>query len=163
MTEVARPVALDRIGAVALEQAVEARPEELAPLAQRLGIPAVHRLGCKFRLRRVGASVIEAEGELDAEVVQVCVVSLDEFAQTVQERFTVEFVPAGTEAPDDDPEAPDQIPYDGSAIDLGETAAVQLALALDPYPHKPGAGELPDEVSGPTGPFAALASLRRKQ
>ncbi len=163
MTEMSRPVALDRIGTAPFEQTVEARPEELGPLAARMGIPAVRRLACAFRLRRVGDSVIEAEGELEAEVIQVCVVSLDEFPQSIQDRFTLEFVPAGTEAPDDDLEAPDQIPYDGSAIDLGETAAQQLALALDPYPHKPGAEDLPDEVSGPAGPFAALAALRSKQ
>ena len=111
MTELSRFVALDRIGAVPLEQAVEARPEELEPLAGRLQIPAVHRLRCLFRLRRIGDAVIEAEGELEAEAVQVCVVSLDEFAQPVVEGFTVQFVPAGTEAPDDDLESPDQIPY----------------------------------------------------
>ena len=30
-------------------------------------------------------------------------------------------------------------PFDGSAIDIGEAAAQQLALALDPYPRAAGA------------------------
>ncbi len=94
-------------------------------------------------------------------MVQVCVVTLDEFAQPVQERFTVLFVPAGTETEDDDPEAPDQIPYEG-VIDLGEAAAEQLALALDPYPRRPDAPELADEHGDAGGPFAALAALRRE-
>ncbi|MDP9096467.1 MAG: DUF177 domain-containing protein [Pseudomonadota bacterium] len=163
MTEMPRPLALDRIGALLFEQKIEARPDELEPLARRMGVPAVHRLACSFRLRRVGASVIEAEGVLSAEVVQVCVVSLDEFTQAVEDRFSLQFVPEGAEAPDDDLEAPDQITYDSSAIDLGETAAQQLALALDPYPHKPGAEEFPDEITGPANPFAALAARRRTQ
>lgn len=163
MTELSRPVALDRIGAAGLEQTVEAEPGELGPLARRLMIPAVHRLRCLFRLRRAGGSVIEAAGRLEAEVVQVCVVSLDEFAHEVREDFTVQFVPAGTEIEDDDPESPDQIPYSGGVIDLGEAAAEQLALALDPYPRKPGAAELGSGPDEETGPFAKLAALRREQ
>lgn len=163
MTDLSRPVALDRIGAAGIEQVVEARAEELEPLARRLMIPAVHRLRCRFRLRRAGGSVIEAEGQLEAEVMQVCVVSLDEFAHEVHEEFTVRFVPAGTETEDDDPDVPDQIPYAGGVIDLGEAAAEQLALALDPYPRKPDALDPALDPEEETGPFAALASLRPKQ
>ena len=156
-------MALDRIGAAPLEHVVEARPEEFEPLARRLGIPAVRGLRCAFRLRRVGGSVIEAEGDLEAEVVQVCVVTLDEFAQPLREQFAVQFVPLGAEAPDDDLAAPDQIAYEDGAIDLGEAAAEQLALALDPYPHRPGA-ELPSaEPAEDQGPFASLAAFSRKQ
>lgn len=163
MTELSRPVALDRIGAAGIEQVVEARADELEPLARRLMIPAVHRLRCRFRLRRVGEAVIEAEGQLEAEVVQVCVVSLDEFAHEVREDLTVQFVPAGTQTEDDDPDSPDQIPYVGGLIDLGEAAAEQLALALDPYPRKPGAPDPAPDPAEQAGPFAALAALRRKQ
>ena len=31
------------------------------------------------------------------------------------------------------------MPYGGDSIDLGAALAEQLALALDPYPRKPGA------------------------
>ena len=63
---------------------------------------------------------------------------------------------------DDDPESIDEIPYEGSTIDLGEAAAEQLALALDPYPHKPGA-TLPDSDEAPRNPaFAALAGRGRR-
>ncbi len=41
-------------------------------------------------------------------------------------------------------------------IDLGEALAEQLALALDPYPRKPGA-KLPSEASDDgANPFSAL-------
>jgi uncharacterized metal-binding protein YceD (DUF177 family) len=123
----------------------------------------VLHLHCAFHLRRVEAGVIAAEGLLEAEVVQTCVVSAEPFPQTVSEAFEVQFVPAGTEAPDDDFEAPDQIPYQAHAIDLGEAAAEQLALALDPYPHKPGAEETVPEPETAPHPFAALAALQRKQ
>lgn len=166
MTELSRLVALDRIGA-GFEYVIEAQPDELEPLARRLLIPAVNRLHCAFTLRRVAEGVpegvIEAQGLLEAEVVQTCIVSAEPFAQEVSETFEVQFVPAGTEAPDDDLETPDQIPYDGHALDLGNAATEQLALALDPYPRKPDAEESAPEGEPAPGPFAALAGLRRKQ
>jgi len=55
-------------------------------------------------------------------------------------------------------------------IDLGEMVAQQLAVALDPYPHAPGAGEEgeasdQDEArEGKTAsPFATLAQLRSRR
>ena len=161
-SELHRPAALDRIGPQGTPVLVEATPEELPAIAARLGIPAVHALRCAFKLRRIGGSVIEAQGELVAGVTQLCVVSLDEFDETVQEAFTVHFVPEGTEDDDPEPDAIDQVPFQGSAIDLGEAAVEQLALALDPYPRKPGAA-LPAEAGGPDlGAFAALAALKGK-
>ncbi len=157
--ELHRPVAIDRIGAHGLDVEISANADELAALAARLRLPAIGELVCRFRLRRIGG-VIAAEGQLRARLTQVCVVTLDEFEQGVSEDFTVHFVPAGEEDEDPDPDAVDQIPYAGNAIDLGETAVEQLALALDPYPRKPGA-ELadPDEADA-ANPFAALASRR---
>ena len=158
-----RPLALDRIGAEPFEMEVEASPAERAALATRFALPAIPTLACRFRLTRVPGGEIDAEGDLRARVVQTCVVSLEDFEADVEERFSVRFVRAGSESEDEDPESTDEIPYEGGTIDLGEAAAEQLALALDPYPHKPGAA-LPesggDEASGP---FAALAAFRRRQ
>ena len=86
-------------------------------------------------------------------------VTLDEFPQEIGEDFAVRFVPAGTES-DEDPESEDEIPYESGLIDLGEATIEQLALALDPYPRKPGAA-LPEEAEPEDeSPFAALARLR---
>ena len=79
---------------------------------------------------------------------------------TVAEAFTVHFVPDGTETEDCRLDAPDEIPYQGSAIDLGEAATEQLALALDPYPKQPGAEQAAAGGRGQHA-FAALAALRR--
>ena len=160
--ELSRPLALDRIGAAGAAMAIRAEPAERAALAVRLQIPAVASLACSFRLRRIGESVIEAVGELDAVVTQVCVVSLEDFAQAVHEAFTLHFVPAGSEEDEPDPESIDQVPFSGNALDLGEAAVEQLALALDPYPRMPGA-DLPPDWAGPAAnPFAALSGLRSK-
>lgn len=160
--EVSRPVALDRVGSAGITTLVQADPAELPAVAARLGVPAVQSLRCEFRLRRIGG-IVEAHGTLTASLTQQCVVSLDDFDSVMQEDFAVHFVPAGTEDEEPEPDVPDQIPFEGSMIDLGEAMVEQLALSLDPYPRRPGA-ELPAGALEPEqGAFAALASLRTRQ
>lgn len=160
MAELERLVPLDRVGARGTEIVVEATEAERTALARRLGIPAVERLLCRFRLRRSAPGILDADGMLEARVVRTSVVTLDDFAQDVAEAFQLRFVPAGQESGDEDLEAPDEIAYEGTALDLGEAAAEQLALALDPYPREPGA-VVPEESGEPApAPFAALARLR---
>ena len=140
--ELHRPVALAEISEAGLDRLIEATPAECAALTRRMGVPAVLSLSCRFRLVRARNNTVAAEGHLMAAVVRTCVISLDEFETVVEEEFRVRFVPAGTESYDPDPDAEEEIPFTRGVIDLGETAAEQLALALDPYPRKPGA-ELP--------------------
>jgi uncharacterized metal-binding protein YceD (DUF177 family) len=156
MPELARPVRADRIDAAAMAVTVEASAGECAALARRMQIPDVQALRCDFRLSRLSADVILAEGHLRAQVVQNCVVSLEDFPVAVEERFRVRFVPAGHERDDADPAADDEIGYAGGIIDLGEAAAEQLGLALDPYPRAPGAA-LPEwEPDTAENPFDLL-------
>ena len=96
--ELHRPVSLDRIGPQGTEVLVEADPEELRRLAERMSVPGIGALRCRFLLRRVGGETVEARGELHARVTQVCVVTLDEFEGTVDETFTVRFVPDEADA-----------------------------------------------------------------
>lgn len=163
MTELSRPIALDRVGPHGTAYDIEAGPQELAAVAARLGVPSVRHIDCSFRLRRLGGSLIEAEGVLHAAVEQVCVVTLEPFVQDLRDEFTVHFVPAGTEDDDPEPDSVDQIPYEGSVIDLGEAAVEQLALSLDPYPRRDGATLDADAGDAPAGPFAALSALRDRQ
>ncbi len=160
--ELSRPLPLDR-AAAGLTMTVEASPAECAAIAVRLLIPSIEALRCEWTLSAHG-NVFDATGSLAARLHQECVVSLDAFPVTVAERFAVRFVPAGQESEDaDDPEQPDELPYDGPFLDLGEATVEQLALALDPYPRKPGA-ELPEDVSdGPGNPFDALAKWRKAE
>ena len=153
--ELHRPVPADRVGSAGLDFTVEATEAECAALARRMLLPAVLTLRCTFRLVRLTADCILAEGHLRAKVMQTCVVSLDDFAAQIEEHFRVRFVPAGQESDDPDPEADDEIGYTGM-LDLGELAAEQLGLALDPYPRASGA-ELPEIEADPQEhPFAGL-------
>lgn len=159
--ELHRPVGLDRIGPQGFDVVIDAKANELPAIAKRLRIVGLASLRGTFILRRIGATTIEAKGDLQAELTETCVVTLDSFDHVVHEAFTIHFVPAGTEDDDPDPEAIDQIPSAGSTIDLGEALVEQLALALDPYPRRPGAA-LPSELTAePSGPFAALLARPR--
>ena len=155
MTEFARPASFERPPEQVVVQATE---EECAALARRFGIPAVESLECSFHLKVEGKAVL-AKGRLTAAVVQSCVVSLEPVAQRVTESFILRFVPAGTERDDLDPDLPDEMPVEGSMIDLGEAAAEQLALALDPYPRLEDALLDPAATDAPVSPFELL---RRK-
>ncbi len=160
-SELSRPVSLDRVGPHGLEFTVRASGAECAALADRMHVPAVHALTCVFHLVRQDKDHVAAHGHLRARITQTCVVSLEDFDLNLDEVFQVRFVPSGEESEVIHPDADDDLPYDGNAIDLGEAATEQLGLAIDPYPRKPGA-ELPDEhVEEPPHPFAALAGLRK--
>ncbi len=167
LPELHRPLALERIPPHGFEMLVTATAGECAALALRLAIPAVMALSCRFQLHPLPRGNVAAQGALRARVVRTCIVSLDDFTVEIMEPFRVRFVPAGTETEEADlvsadPESADELPYQGVFIDLGEAAAEQLALALDPYPRKPGA-MLADDGAGPeTSPFAALSALRPK-
>jgi uncharacterized metal-binding protein YceD (DUF177 family) len=156
--ELHRPLALDRLGR-GLDFAVSADAEECAAVARRMRIPGVQALSCQFHLRPELAGRIAATGALRARVTQTCVVSLEAFDADIAEDFAVVFVPEGEQTEDwDDPETIDEIPYAGAQIDLGEAAVEQLALAMEPYPRKPGAVV---EQAGETALPGALAALAR--
>jgi hypothetical protein len=161
-SELRRPIAVERVGPAGLDVIVEASAAECAALALRMNLPAILALTCGFHLERETADTLLAYGNLVARVVQTCVVSLEDFTATIEECFAVRCVPEGAESDDADPEALDEIPYADGTLDLGEAAAEQLALALDPYPRAPDA-VLPDMADESQGlPFNALAALRRR-
>lgn len=151
-------IPVDRIGAQGLDVVVEASAAERAALARRMGIPDVQSLVCRFRMTRTGTDRFAAIGHLSAQVVRTCVISLDDFGAAIDEHFRLRFVPAGDESDVVDPEDPvDEIGYRDGVLDVGEAAAEQLGLALDPYPRRPGA-TLPehDTEPSPPHPFDAL-------
>lgn len=146
--EFSRPLHVAAIPSAGYQVEITANAQECRALARRFELPSLAALSCTFALvREKGAretgAVIRAAGHLSAHVTQICRVTLDEFPADVEERFVVLFVPSGQESASFDPEALDEIPYTDGMIDLGEAASEQLALALDPWPRKPGAASEP--------------------
>ncbi len=163
MTEMLRPVQADRVGD-GLSFTVEADRGECDAIALRLRIPSMQSLHCAWVLRPGHDGTLEANGSLRAQLHQQCVVSLDAFPTNVVEEFAVRFVPAGRESREmDDTDEPDEMIIEDGVLELGDATVEQLALAIDPYPRKPGA-ELPAEgVDASGNPFAALARLRSRE
>jgi Large ribosomal RNA subunit accumulation protein YceD len=158
--ELSRPLPAERIGRSGNVTVVEASEAECVAVAARLLIPGVRSLQCRWQLRLGENGLIAAEGALQAQVTQTCVVSLEPFESTLIESFNVYFVLEGRLSGSDDPEEPDELVYDGVTLELGEATVEQLALALDPYPRSPTAElpAMPDD--GENGGFAALAKWR---
>lgn len=176
--EFSHVVEVDRIGPEGLTLALTADEQARAALARRFRIPAVLSLVAKVRLMPDPATERQylVKGEIEAEVEQTCVVSLEPVRQRISDNFIRRFAPADMIEPeadlgDDeaewlDPDAEDPVdPIENGLIDAGAVVAEELALALDPYPRKPGAG-LPEgyrpdaEEGAKVSPFAALAKLK---
>jgi uncharacterized metal-binding protein YceD (DUF177 family) len=154
------------------EHVVTASAAECAALAAAFGLPGIAALRGKFTLAHESGGVISAELVLSARVTQICVITLEPFDQEVAEVAALRFIPAARVPESADFSAPvdaetlagpDEIIYSGETIDLGAALAEQLALALEPYPKRPGA-ELPAEVldTGAENPFAVLGVRRGK-
>ncbi len=142
--------------------------EERAALARRFGIIALESLSATVALQPDGPATT-AIGRLRARLVQSCAVSGEDLAVAIDEPVALRFVPAVSANQEEEelelaPEGPDEIPYEGTIIDLGEALAQTLALAVDPYAIGPEAERARAEAGLSTpeqsGPFAALAALR---
>ena len=170
-----RPILVDDIrddGKSVIE--VEANEAERMALARAYDLPAIASLKARLNVTKRGP-VIRVTGALKAHVTQTCVVTNEPFEAEVEDEIDMEYAPPAlvtqawerlaqleaTGSTEVAPEPPDQI-VDGK-IDLGALTAEALALALDPYPKRPGA-----EFEGPTdagpspddSPFAVLARLK---
>jgi uncharacterized metal-binding protein YceD (DUF177 family) len=144
--EFSRVVRLDSIEKGETRFHWEASAAELAALARRFDIPALRALDATVKLRPLMKGGAEAEIAFAAEAVQRSVISLEAVPIPIAERVTVRYLkPAEIAALDAEAEergeglADEDIePIDGESIDIGETIAQQLSLALDPYPRQEG-------------------------
>jgi hypothetical protein len=168
----ARTARVESIPEGGLERVIEANEAERLALAKLNGLAALAMLRAKFVLRRAGRGVIRVEGEVHAEATQTCVVSLEPLDVVIDEAVDVRFAAPAGEKPmkrqpsaaaaaeevafslsdDDEPD-----PIRDGQIDLGALAAEFMALALDPYPRKPGVDFSPP-ASGEAPP-SGLGSL----
>lgn len=171
--EFSRPCALERLPAGGLAFDVEASPAERAALARRFDLAGLERLEAGGRVEPVPGpgGLFEVTGRLRAELSQRCVVTFEPVPAAIDTEFRRLFtreagppVPAGAELEVDlDADVPEPLGENG--LDLGELAAEEMAVALDPYPRAPNADTVLAEVAARAaeedrGPFAALAPLR---
>lgn len=167
--EFRRPFAIADLGDGEARLAIEAGSHECERLARRFELVSIGSLAASLSLKLNPAGEIDVRGQLAAEVVQTCVVSLKPAPARLAEDFSVRYAPGAREPIEDlsygpcDEEPPE--PLTGDTIDLGELVAQQLALALDPFPRARGVqlDEPPKAEVTAAGPFAGLAALKRRR
>ncbi|MEM9501513.1 MAG: DUF177 domain-containing protein [Pseudomonadota bacterium] len=155
---------------------IEADETERKKLAGRFGLTAIESLRAEIELD-AEKSGIRAVGTLNAQLIQPCAISGEDFAVTVAETIDLRFVKESTlpQSQTEDGEIEidlssedsDEIEYSGDTFDLGEAIAQTLGLAIDPYAEGPNADAarkaagIGDE-DAPSGPLAeALAALKK--
>lgn len=143
-------------------------PDETAreDLAKFVGVLAIPFLRAHFQVQPSGKGAA-VDGSIEGTVRQACVVTLEPFDNPFSETVSLRFSPnasGGQEAiaevdvtTDDPPE-----PLVNGTIDLAAVVAEFLALAIDPYPRKPGVVFSPPEntAAKEPSPFAVLEKLK---
>jgi uncharacterized metal-binding protein YceD (DUF177 family) len=145
--------------------------KDRAKLAEWLEVEAVDAFEGIVELRRHGHNRFSYDADLEADVVQSCVVTLEPVTSHISRKFHRElhlianvhrFADKGgavtLDAADDD--APEEIAR--SCYDLAGPLLEEFVLAIDPYPRAPGvAFEVPaPESDKPESPFAVLKQLK---
>ncbi|MGL5115819.1 MAG: YceD family protein [Beijerinckiaceae bacterium] len=157
-----------KIPRTGVEVSLSADAAQRMGIADELGLASVERLSATFEAIPAKGGQFRVKGEVRADVHQLCGVTLEPFPVAIVEKVDARFVPEdalGEETAAEvirtlDEEDPPE-PLDNGAIDLARLAVEALALALDPYPRKPGvAFATEDEAEAKVSPFAALAALK---
>lgn len=150
---------------------MKASAAERRALAELLHLPAIEALEASLQVSRFGTDGLEVKGQIDAHVTQTCVVTGEEFATGIVAPVDIRFSPDGVDPnapldPDElldlEAEDPPDLLVDGR-IDLGAIVGEFLALALDPYPRKPGASFETSEDAAIASPFSGLTALRKEE
>lgn len=156
-TEFCREVAVEPWPRGGITVEVEADPAERRALARRFDLLELRQLRGHGRLERPAAEEICLDGWLEAELSQACVISLEPVPAAIREpvrrRYRRDVAAAEPPAADDELE-----PLIGGRIDVGETFAEALGLALDPYPHAEGAAARLAAELGPDVSFSPAPS-----
>ena len=164
-------VRIDRLPANGRDVTVSLDEPTRAALAEALKLSAIDSFDATLVVTPLRGG-IRALGRLTADIVQPSVVTFEPVGQHIDEPVDRVFLPEaqahkptpGSEVFVDleDDDFPDHI--DGPEVDLSALLIETLALAIDPYPRRPG--ESLDSLGidiggGPSGPFAALEKLKK--
>lgn len=171
--EFSRSISIDGISPDKIRtEMLEANNDECAALARRFEIRAVSGLKARLAIRRVtGGTIVKVDGEIEADVVQSCVVSLQDVHDHIKAKFETFFTEGNQQFSEDvefspDEDDPPEVITNGQ-IDLGEVVAQYLSLELNPYPKAPGVS-LPAQLKAvgmevKNNPFAVLETLKDKK
>ena len=168
LVEFSRPIPLAEITRHQRQYRIAVTEQEAPQVAARLGVDELRSLTADLVVAK-RRGVIEVGGQFTAEVVQLCVVSLEPFAAVVTGDIDEVFAETDADRNLDevavDLDTPE--PVDGDELDLGELVVQCLSLEIDPHPRAPDANieDLDAPTDGridPSHPFAGLAKLQPK-
>ena len=149
---------------------IDATAEECAALCVRFGLRHMANLKATVNIRRIsGSDMIKIDGMFAADVVQACVVSLQDVHAHMEGSFDTYFTQTADALRDemeftlaDDLDAAEIIV--NGMIDMGEVVAQYLSLDMNPYPRAPGvslAAQMHETgMHEKANPFQVLAALK---
>ncbi|MEN3930661.1 DUF177 domain-containing protein [Microvirga sp. W0021] len=134
-----RPFPVLQMKPSGVDMKVEADEEERLAIAADFGLPKIKSLVANFKLTG-RPERIRIVGTVQADIEQICVVSLEPFESIVKEDLDVLFAEPGKLRPRHEEDVAEDLPdpIENGQIDLGAITLEFFALALDPYPRKPG-------------------------
>ncbi len=170
-------VKVGHISANPVTVTLKANEPERAGLALIWDVNAVKALEAELHVARWKKDGVRLKGEVRATIVQSCVVTLEPVESEIIETIDQVYVPEGSKLARHifnengemvlDPEGKD-IPetFSGDSIDAGALVCEFVALAIDPYPRKPGVAfephvESSDETEKKPSPFAVLKDWKK--
>lgn len=155
---------------------LEATPSQRAALAERFSLVSIDAFRADAALRWIRrGKVLRLTGRIEADVEQKCVVTLEPFPVHVAEEVDIVYSRDVAHSAEVDIAGLDDVePLPDGPLDIGEVLTEEMALALDPFPRKPGVefvdeswgdAETPGQASDnkkKSSPFEVLVTLRRK-
>ena len=166
-TNLFQTIDVKTIPATGLQFDLTATPQECEALAERFGLPAVKSFHLSGMIK--GNSILGYEGKFDSIITQECVVSLEQFETTVEGEFKEFFSENGVDfsvetnfdIDMDDEETVDLIK--NGRLEIGEIAAQQFGLHLNPFPKKNDEPfEYTEAKMTKQNPFSVLKDLLKK-
>jgi len=152
------------------EKTVTGTAAELKRIAELEGVEAVTNFEGRVTLKRLAQKRFSFEADLNADVLQRCVVTLEPVKTHISRHISrmLHYFPGryderggvvSLSATDDD--GPEEV--DSLKFDLAGPLLEEFSLAVDPYPRAPGVEfQLPqDEPAKPDNPFAILKALKQ--
>lgn len=140
---------------------IEADERQRRLLAEAHGLESVERFVVRLVVAEWKRDGVSIRGEIDADIVQACVVTLEPIAAHLSPSINELFAPSRSKLvrPDlrdggellldaEGPDAPET--FEGDQIDVGALAEEIFALSIDPYPRLPEAAlEQPAAIEEP--------------
>jgi uncharacterized metal-binding protein YceD (DUF177 family) len=175
------PVSVQRLPQKGLNVKIEANAREREALRDLHELREVKSFRADLQIVPWKKDGVRVRGEVHADIVQSCIVTLEPIDARVDAEIDTIFVPENSRLARlpldengelvisaDGPDIPET--FSGDRLDAGAIAEEFFELAINPYPRKEGVEDAPpvvvhygdDDAEKPENPFAALKDWKQK-